>query len=1395
MIVPNDGEATVRVEVGFLKNDSVSVRVNGVEKVGAGGFSGASSGNPRYLRAGITGYNGSTTTDISAHHSDVGVTTKGWLYGRAAAAPTGTSGDVPLVTAAENGFSHDGSFPSCSTCTVETSEHEIVSEIAGAADSEDAAFGTLDFGGASGWTGRTFVRSNIGLGDGQTPTDSLVVLEVRDTNEAKMLEVSIDSDRKLGLYSPTGGLRSTDLGGSTDVVVPNDGESTVRLELSMLKNDSVVVRVNGVEKLSIGGLSGATTSAPRYLRAGIVGYNGSSTTDIGVHHRDVGITSAGWLYGRTTAAPTGGAGDVPLFSALSADGSFPACASCDVAFADKGSVQATVSGAADSEDQAYGTLDLGGPGGWTDRTFIRTNVGLGDGDTPTDNLHVLELRDVNDAKVFELSIDSDRELVLYSPTGGLRSTDYFESTGVQVPNDGSSTVRVEISALRDDGISVRVNGLPAFSASGFTGATTAAARYVRVGIAGYNGASTTDISVHHSEVGASTAGWLYGRTEDLPASGAGDLDVTNFSADGDFATCASCRFESQSATYEAEIASASDDEDSAYGTVDFGGADGWDEPTVVRTTVKLDESQDLDGDLTVMQVRDAQDRELYSIYADEDRNLWLSSPAGGLRTAAINEDLDAVLPNDGAMTTLEVSTTADDEVSVRVDLEVAATIGGLSGALTSYPRYLSAGLVSYGGSDAAPVLARYRRSGATTLGFRTGAIAFAPTWNGLGNLAATADFNEDGNLDLAIAPSAPTTGPSANIFLGNANGSFGGENRVDLDLTYAFGMVAGKFDSDNHADLAAVFSTDTFGLGFSLVPGNGDGNFDAADTNEPEGFPDSLTVADFNEDGKDDIVLQGGTVCVGPPPTPCDTTDSLVYLGGSNPLDIGSFPGPRTFATTTGDVDGDGHVDVVGLSLSGDVRTFLNDGTASFSAGPVISSVGTSPRRVVVGEFTGDSAPDLAVADADDDGSVWIAAGDGLGDFDTPVEHAIADPETLAVADFDRDGKDDLAVGSQQPSRVTVYRGNGSGGFGSPLSIGVTGNSAAEYPKDLQAKDVNGDGEADLIAVTNKRVVVLRNVTTEGPMPALLAKYAPNLRYDSDEQFFADSAATLTNNYVVGAYTNVLRDHSHPFFSLPLASSDPDEDGETLNLQFLGASYPSGPKLLADRTDQVDPADDDDYPDALVNDAHRLHLNSNYADRIYGRGVVTAAGIGLEYWLFYYDNPKTFGVTLPVLGYPFLRRFEGGDHEGDWEYVQVTLQPNGDPTSATYASHKGAARCEWGDIETDDLGRPVVYVAEGSHASYFGAGDWDATLELPGPVGFSGTDNADGASADSVVPTVLQLSESAPNWVNWPGRWGGSPGFEVPVAGTFGDSPDGPKFKGEKWSAPLSQDVEDCPVG
>ena len=132
-------------------------------------------------------------------------------------------------------------------------------------------------------------------------------------------------------------------------------------------------------------------------------------------------------------------------------------------------------------------------------------------------------------------------------------------------------------------------------------------------------------------------------------------------------------------------------------------------------------------------------------------------------------------------------------------------------------------------------------------------------------------------------------------------------------------------------------------------------------------------------------------------------------------------------------------------------------------------------------------------------------------------------------------------------------------------------------------------------------------------------------------------------------------------------------------------------EVLSDYPGSLTFADGDHLTSAPnpLEDAIKLQRRPEYPHCAYGRVVRRGGSAWLEYWLWYYDNPKKF------LGQ--------GRHQGDWEMVIVEVDSNGEPKSVTCSQHNAGEARRWDAVEQRD-GHPLVYVAPFSHANYFEPG-------------------------------------------------------------------------------------------
>jgi len=134
----------------------------------------------------------------------------------------------------------------------------------------------------------------------------------------------------------------------------------------------------------------------------------------------------------------------------------------------------------------------------------------------------------------------------------------------------------------------------------------------------------------------------------------------------------------------------------------------------------------------------------------------------------------------------------------------------------------------------------------------------------------------------------------------------------------------------------------------------------------------------------------------------------------------------------------------------------MGNGDGSFSS-PTYSYPGGAPVWMAVGDFNRDGKPDLAVANWGD-GNVSVLLGNGNGGFSSRTDFTTGnEPESVVVGDFNGDGKQDLAVANFRSSTVSILLGNGNGSFG-PAT-----NFAVAYPESVVVADFNGDGKQDLV--------------------------------------------------------------------------------------------------------------------------------------------------------------------------------------------------------------------------------------------------------------------------------------------------------------------------------------------
>ena len=297
------------------------------------------------------------------------------------------------------------------------------------------------------------------------------------------------------------------------------------------------------------------------------------------------------------------------------------------------------------------------------------------------------------------------------------------------------------------------------------------------------------------------------------------------------------------------------------------------------------------------------------------------------------------------------------------------------------------------------------------------------------------------------------------------------------------GITTTDFNNDGLADLA-ITDTKNSSNRVCIYLGNGSGGFTAGGTTEVGTLPLSITTNDFNGDGKSDAAIANhadntisillgvgnGNLLADPNPLWAGNTVDIVIGGITYTSDR---PPPRIIVS--GDFNSDGKPDlawsngyrnVLGTQVAGTVGVAINNGTATpFTNASVTATgeIGNNPYGLIATDLNGDGKLDLVAANSPSlgNGSVSVLLGNGNGTFQSALNTTVGTrPRYLAAGDFNRDGKQDLALTQTvTDNNLRVLLGNGLGGFLSQTTFSMGADAS---PRGVISTDFNADGQLDL---------------------------------------------------------------------------------------------------------------------------------------------------------------------------------------------------------------------------------------------------------------------------------------------------------------------------------------------
>lgn len=327
----------------------------------------------------------------------------------------------------------------------------------------------------------------------------------------------------------------------------------------------------------------------------------------------------------------------------------------------------------------------------------------------------------------------------------------------------------------------------------------------------------------------------------------------------------------------------------------------------------------------------------------------------------------------------------------------------------------------------------------------------------------SADLDGDGRPDLVYAS---TDADQFGWYPADGNGGYGERRLIDTTLDEPVEFLAADLDQDGDVDLALGFRD-----GANIYRNDGEGNF----TIEPLSSMRCSTVssADMNHDGWPDLILADRSF----QPIRIALNDG----SGGFPAEVNTELGHRSYKAIAADVDEDGIEDLIRIGESSG-SWLRGTGPVTFTPGGDLGSV----RRdcpVYYTDIDQDGHEDVVMRTGSS--TIGVIRGRGRGFFDSlPLNLNVPNLSNFTLADFDGDLDHDIGFvtpSSSSPKVAGWLEGDGTGKFSEPFV-------AAPGPVNsylVKARDLDLDGDLDLLATTEGQIFWMRNVTEHATPPSI----------------------------------------------------------------------------------------------------------------------------------------------------------------------------------------------------------------------------------------------------------------------------------------------------------------------
>ncbi len=379
---------------------------------------------------------------------------------------------------------------------------------------------------------------------------------------------------------------------------------------------------------------------------------------------------------------------------------------------------------------------------------------------------------------------------------------------------------------------------------------------------------------------------------------------------------------------------------------------------------------------------------------------------------------------------------------------------------SSRPRWIGVGdfnndaqldiaVVNYGTNDIGVFLQDANGSFATQTTFSTG-------YDSVPYSLVVADLNSDNKLDIVVANYGTN---NVGVFLGHGNGTFAIQVIFTTGInSHPYSIAIGNITNDSDLDIVVACSG-TNNIVILLGYGNGTFTMTTKYSTGNNSSPLSVAITDLDNDNKLDIAVANyGTASVG------------VLLGYGN----GSFSDQITFFTSygfnpysiaTGDFNADNQSDIAVVNYDYNyvdiILTYRNFSFLSPTTYPT-TGIGSNPASIVIADINNDSWLDILVANTWTN-NVGIFLGYGNGTFSSQKTYSTrsgSSPCSVAIGDFNNDGRLDIVVANYLAYNIGLFLGYGNGTFSSQTTYSTGYNS---QPFAVAVGDFNNDNRLDII--------------------------------------------------------------------------------------------------------------------------------------------------------------------------------------------------------------------------------------------------------------------------------------------------------------------------------------------